>query len=252
MFEEKKDGFFKGLNPKMTFIAGIIAGFLAVCAIGFFILLPSVISGKTGVLSLKNNNQAAVLENDNLPSNVQPTPSADNPVNINLSGDEYIRGDKDAKIKIVEFSDFQCPYCSRFHPTMKQVMADYGDKVAWIYKHFPLDSMHPQARPAAEASECAGEQKGNDGWWQFADGLYENQARLGTALYEELAQNIGLNLTKFKDCVTSRKFQQKVEADYQEGLNYGIDGTPGSFINGVPVRGALPYDSIKQIIDSQL
>jgi len=252
MFDENKDSFFKGLNPKMTFIAGIIAGFLLVCTIGFFMMLPGVISGKAGLGSAKVNNQAVVLENNNLPGNNQQAPSADNPVNIKLSGKEYIRGDKNAKIKIVEFSDYQCPFCSRFHPTMQQVMAEYGDQVAWIYKHFPLDSLHPQARPASEASECVGEQKGNDGFWSFTDGIYANQATMGTALYEQLAQEAGVNMTKFNDCVSSRKYQQKVEADYQEGLSYGVDGTPGSFINGVPVRGALPYESIKSIIDAQL
>ncbi|MDP2586805.1 MAG: DsbA family protein [Candidatus Komeilibacteria bacterium] len=248
MFDEQKGSFFAGLNPKTTFIFGLVAGVLLLCTVGFFILLTGVISGKEGSSSAKGNNQAVVLENDN----VAPAPSAENPVNIELSGDEYFRGDKDAKVKIVEFSDFQCPFCSRFHPTMQQVMSEYGDQVAWIYKHFPLDSLHPQARPAAEASECVGEQKGNDGFWKFTDGIYANQQTMGTALYEQLAQEAGANLNKFKECVSSRKYQQKVEADYQEGLSYGVDGTPGSFVNGVPVRGALPFESVKSIIDSQL
>ncbi len=251
MFEEKKGNFFAGLNPKTTFIFGLVAGLLLLCTVGFFILLTNVMSGKTGSPSAKANNQAVVLGNDTVPSGA-PDSAGNNPVNIKLSGDEYIRGNKDAKVKIVEFSDFQCPFCSKFHPTMQQVMAEYGDKVAWIYKHFPLDSLHPQARPAAEASECVGEQKGSDGFWQFTDGIFANQTRVGAALFEELAQKAGANLDKFKECVSSRKFQRKVEADYQEGLSYGVDGTPGSFINGVPVRGALPYESVKQIIDSQL
>ena len=251
MFEEKKAGFFAGLNPKTTFIFGLVAGVLLLCTIGFFILLSGVISGKEGSPSAKGNNQPVVLENDNLP-NPSPAAAANNPVAIKLSGDEYIRGNKNASVKIVEFSDFQCPFCSKFHPTMQQVMADYGDKVAWVYKHFPLDSLHPQARAAAEASECVGEQKGNEGFWKFTDGIFANQQTIGSALYEQLAQEAGANLAKFKECVSARKFQQKVEADYQEGLSYGVDGTPGSFVNGVPVRGALPYESVKQIIDSQL
>lgn len=248
MFDEKKASFFSGLNPKTTFIFGLVAGVLLLCTIGFFILLTGVISGKESPSAAKGNNQAAVLGNDN----VAPSPSAANPVNIQLTGDEHIRGDKNAKVKIVEWSDYQCPFCQKFHPTMQQVMSEYGDKVAWVFKHFPLDSLHPNARPAAEASECVAEQKGNDGFWRFTDGVYDNQTRISPALFEELAQKIGVNMTKFKDCVSARKYQQKVEADYQEGLSYGVDGTPGSFVNGVPVRGALPFESVKSIIDAQL
>lgn len=250
MFDEKKASFFVGLNPKTTFIFGLAAGVLLLCTIGFFILLAGVISVKESPSAAKGNNQAVVLGNDNVGA---PTPSAENPVNIQLSGDEYVRGDKDAKVKIVEFSDYQCPFCSKFHPTMQQVMSEYGDKVAWIYKHFPLDSLHPQARPAAEAAECVAEQAGNGGFWDFTDYLFANQSKLSASFFEEAADQVGfIELDKFKECVSSRKYQQKVEADYQEGLSYGVDGTPGSFVNGVPVRGALPFETVKSIIDAQL
>ncbi|MFA6304307.1 MAG: DsbA family protein [Patescibacteria group bacterium] len=250
MFDEKKDGIFANQNPKTTFIFGLIGGLLVVCTIGFFILLANVLANND------DSEKAPVAKGNavvNDPSNNAPVaPTVGGKVEIKLSGTEYIRGNKNAKVKIVEFSDYQCPFCSRFHPTMQQVMADYGDKVAWIYKHFPLDSLHPNARPAAEASECVGEQKGNDGFWQFTDGLYGEQDKIGPDFFKELAQKIGVNMSEFNNCVSSRKYQQKVEADYQEGLSYGVDGTPGSFVNGVPVKGALPYASVKQIIDSEL
>ena len=119
----------------------------------------------------------------------------------------------------------------------------------WVYKHFPLDSIHPQARPAAEASECAGEQ---GKFWEFTDGLYENQSRLGETLYQELAQNLGLNLSQFKECLKERRYQQKVEKDYQEGIKKGVRGTPGSFLNGKEIPGAVPYQYLESLIEEVL
>jgi len=173
-------------------------------------------------------------------------------VNLKVTDDDHIRGNKSAPVTIVEFSDLQCPFCSRFHPTMKQALKEYGDKVRWVYKHFPLDALHPEARPAAEASECVWEQKGNDGFWQFVDGVFENQQRIGSDLYKELAQKIGVNMSQFDNCVSSRKYQQKVESQYQEGTAAGVRGTPGSFVNGEPLFGAVPYDALKAAIDRAL
>ena len=135
---------------------------------------------------------------------------------------------------------------------MQQVMAEYGDQVAWVYKHFPLDSLHAQARPAAEASECVAEQAGEEGFWQFTDAMFANQESLSPTFYEQIAEEIGVNMSQFKDCVSSGKFQNRVEADYQQGISYGVNGTPGNFVNGVPVKGALPFSTIAQIIDSEL
>lgn len=165
---------------------------------------------------------------------------------------DHIRGDFSAPVTIVEYSDFQCPFCKRFHPTMQQILADYPGKVRWVYKHFPLDQIHAQARPSAEASECVWEQKGNDGFWQFADSLFENQSRLGEALYTELAESLGLNLTQFGNCVSSRKYKDHVEADSQEGIKAGVRGTPGNFVNGEAIPGAVPYETLKAAVDRAL
>lgn len=165
---------------------------------------------------------------------------------------DHVRGDFEAPVTIVEYSDYQCPFCSRFHPTIKQVLADYPGQVRWVYKHFPLDQIHPQARPSAEASECVWEQKGNDGFWQFADGLFENQSRLGNSLYKELAGQIGVNADQFTNCVSSRKYKDKVESDYQEGIRAGVRGTPGSFVNGQSIPGAVPYSTLKVAVDQAL
>lgn len=179
-------------------------------------------------------------------------PSAREQAEVPVSSDAHIRGNKNAEITIVEFSDFQCPFCQRFHPTLQQILLDFSGDIRWVYKHFPLDSIHAQARPAAEASECAWEQKGNDGFWEFADGLFENQSRLGKSLYTELAQDSGLDIDKFESCVSSRKYKDKVEVDYQEGIKLGVRGTPGSFLNGQVVPGAVPYEQLKSTVEQTL
>lgn len=184
-----------------------------------------------------------------------PTRAVDNngsTVTFTIGEDDHVRGNPNAKITLVEFSDFQCPFCSRFHPTAKQALQEYGNDIRWAYKHFPLDSIHPQARPAAEASECVWAQKGDEGFWEFADAMFENQSRLGNAFYQEVAQQIGVNLSQFQTCVSERTYQDKVEQDYQQGVEGGVTGTPGSFVNGTPVKGAVPYEQLKSIIEAEL
>lgn len=168
---------------------------------------------------------------------------------IQVSGKDHIRGKIDAPITIVEFSDFQCPFCQRFHPTMQQVLDEYPNDVRWVYKHFPLDSIHPQARPTAEASECASEQ---GKFWEFADAMFENQSKLGKNFYSETAQNLGLDESQFESCVDSRKYKDRVDNDYKEGLSLGVRGTPTSFANGQTIPGAVPYSQVKSIIEGLL
>lgn len=165
---------------------------------------------------------------------------------------DHMRGNSEAPVTIIEYSDFQCPFCSRFHPTVQQILDDYPEKIRWVYRHFPLDQIHAQARPAAEASECAWEQKGDDGFWEFTDLLFENQSRLGESLYKELAGNLGFNMDQFNNCFSSRKYKDKVEADYQEGIKAGVRGTPGSFVNGKSIPGAVPYETLKAAVEGEL
>ena len=135
---------------------------------------------------------------------------------------------------------------------MKQVMDEYGDQVRWVYKHFPLDSIHSEARPAAIAAECAANLGGNDAFWSFTDSLFENQTRLGDDLYKELAVDLGLSASAFDECYSSKATADKVQEDYVEGQQMGVRGTPGNFVNGQSVSGAVPFESLKQVIDSQL
>jgi protein-disulfide isomerase len=185
----------------------------------------------------------------------QPSGAVDNngsEVTFVIEEGDHVRGNLQADITLVEFSDFECPFCSRFHPTAQQALTEYGNDIRWVYKHFPLDSIHPQARPASEASECVWEQKGDAGFWEFADAMFENQGLLSSSYYVAVATDIGVNVSQFENCVSQRTYQDKVEQQYQQGLQAGVAGTPGSFVNGIPVRGAVPYEQLQSIIESQL
>ncbi len=171
--------------------------------------------------------------------------SDDKDIEERIDPGDHIKGNPEASITIVEFSDFECPYCVRFSQTMNQIIREYPSDVRWAYRHFPLSS-HLEARPAAEASECAAEQ---NKFWEFHDGLFENQEGLGNILYFELAKNLELDVEQFQYCFSSRKYKDKVESDYQAGIQNGVKGTPGNFINGTPLGGALPYERLKKMVD---
>ena len=173
-------------------------------------------------------------------------------VEIVVTDQDHIRGNVNASVTIVEYSDFECPFCQRFHPTVLQALSDYPEDVRWVYRHFPLSNIHPQAQPAAEASECVAEQKGDEGFWSFVDAMFKNQSRLGSSYYREVAGEIGVNLAQFDSCVSSNKYADKVDSDYSSGIQIGVTGTPGSFVNGVPVLGAVPYAQLKAIIEAQM
>lgn len=172
-----------------------------------------------------------------------------------LAKDDYIRGNPDAPITIVEFSDLECPFCKRFHPTVQQALAEYGDQVKWVYRHFPLDAIHSKADTEAEAAECAGELGGSEKFWAYIDRVYEitpSNNGLDLNLLPQIAKDLGLDQKAFESCLASGKYAEKVESQYQEGIRFGVNGTPGSFVNAVPVRGALPYENLKAIIDAEL
>jgi predicted DsbA family dithiol-disulfide isomerase len=159
-----------------------------------------------------------------------------------------IRGPKVAPVTIVEYSDFHCPYCRRVQPTLLQLLAKYPTQVRLIYKHLPLDNLHPQARKFAEASWCAGEQ---NRFWQFHDAVYAEANPMGVAL-SALAGKSGLDVAQFESCVASGKAASIVQAQANEGARHGVNGTPGFFINGRPLSGAVPYETFVRFIDEEL
>lgn len=159
-----------------------------------------------------------------------------------------IAGNKNAQIKLVVYSDFECPFCKRFYPTFKKLLTEYDDKVSFEYKHYPLD-FHPNAQKAAEASECAGDQ---GKFWQYHDKIFENQESLSFASLKQWAKDIGLNPGSFNSCLDSGKYAAKVRADFSEGQSLGVSGTPTVFINGEKIVGAQPYETFEAAIDKLL
>jgi protein-disulfide isomerase len=190
-------------------------------------------------------------------SAVAPTnPSAPNePSKVSASADDDARiGSPDAPVEIIEFSDFQCPFCARAAPTVKQILDEYGDDVTFVYRDFPLDSIHPFATPAAIASECVREEGGDDSYFEYHDKIFANQGALSDASLKSWAQELGYNID---ECLDSQKYLDEVRKDLADAQAAGGRGTPyfviiGSDGEGTPLSGAQPFSAFKQIIDAKL
>ena len=167
---------------------------------------------------------------------------------IQVAAEGPSRGPKDAPITIVEFSDFECPYCGAAHDTVEQVMSTYAGKVRLVYRQFPL-SFHPHAAKAAEASLCAADQ---GKFWEYHDVLFKNQKKLDPTDLKAFATEVGMDGQKFGQCLESGDKKKAVDADQQAGLAAGVGGTPAFFINGIFLNGALPIDEFKKVIDLEL
>lgn len=170
-----------------------------------------------------------------------------NPVKVDV-GNAPIKGPKDAKVTIIEFSDFQCPFCKRGMDTMDAVAKEYPKDVKIAFKHLPLP-FHPEAKPAARAS-IAAQKQGK--FWEMHDKLFENQKSLGEELYMSLAKEIGLDMEKFKKDFNDPAVAKQVDDDAAQATALGVRGTPGFFVNGVQVRGAQPLPEFKKLIDRWL
>ena len=166
------------------------------------------------------------------------------------AGDSPFIGSAKAAVTIVEFSDFQCPFCSRAADTVHELKKKYGDRIKLAYKNFPLP-MHKDARPAAEAALCVNEQ-GMDKFWKFHDLAFKNQDKLDTNSLQKFAKDSGVDSKKFSDCITAKKFASAVQKDLEYGEKIGVKSTPTFFVNGQIVNGALPVDSFSEIIDDEL
>jgi protein-disulfide isomerase len=161
----------------------------------------------------------------------------------------YALGPEDAPITIVEFSDYQCPYCRRWHEEVYQpLLNEYPGQIRLVYRHLPLTSIHPEAFSAAEAAMCAGEQ---NAYWQYHDKLFSSET-LGNNTYVQYAQDLGLNTSTFETCISEHKYSEAIQADSDFAVNLGVRSTPTFFINGLAVVGAQPLDIFKQVIDKEL
>lgn len=206
------------------------------------------------------NGSGSVSGNTGQRAGLAPTPSSDKPQEITLrpiTKDDHIRGNANAPLTIVEYSDEECPFCKRFHPTMQQVLKEYSGKVRWVYRHFPLDQIHPKTRKEAEATECAGEQ---GKFWEYVDRIFEvtpSNNGLDPAELPKIAEFVKLDVSKFNACLSSGKYAKRVADDLQDAISAGGQGTPYSvLINAkgekTPISGAYPFENVKSIIDQNL
>ena len=173
-----------------------------------------------------------------------------NPPRVELTGhSDRIRGNPDAQVTIVEFSDFHCPFCKRVQPSLNEVLSRYDGKVKHIFRDFPLDNLHPQARAAAEAANCAADQ---GKFWEYHDLLFAQAPKASPDDLKGYARTVGLNTEKFDSCVFQSTHHDAVQRDIDEATRVGMTGTPGFFVNGRFINGAQPTEKFVQIIDEEL
>ena len=249
----KSSGFTLGFNT----IIGVAIVFLAGMFVGSLLKENQLLKSGSVKTAGGAGNPAAV------PVGGTPAPAPDPGVNFDkvpaLTDADYVRGNAKAKVVLMEYSDFECPFCGRFHPTTNQVLSEYGDKVAIAFRHYPL-SFHPNAQKAAEASECVGKQKGSDGFWAFADAIFavtQTENKLSPEAITAAATKTGVNMEEFKTCLDSGEMTAKVTAQLSGGSTAGVTGTPGTFVivDGKAVDfigGALPFESVKTTLDKYL
>ena len=228
----------------------------AIIIAGGIIAVAIIVSGFIKGGNIADNNKK-VANND---TSTQQTASVDNILPV--TSKDHILGDPNAKVVVVEFSDLECPFCKRFHPTMQKIVDEYGKdgRVAWVYRHFPLDSIHSRTRKEAEASECAAELGGNGTFWKYINRIFEvtpsNNGLDPNELFN-IAEYVGLDRVKFSQCLNSGRYAQKVESDLQDAIASGGRGTPYSVVitnsgKKFTIDGAQPYNVVKRIIDNAL
>lgn len=236
-----------GNNPKTSFLLGLFAGIAVFSTISASILMIALFTG--GQLKIGSAEQAADVAA--APADVQAADEEADLVDVPaVTADDNAIGPDDAKITLIEYSDFECPYCQKHQETLEQILEEYGDDVRLVFRHFPL-SFHANARSAALAAECAAEQ---GKFWEMHDLIFEANVNgeMGTDQWKDYAKDLGLNTGKFNECLDSEKYAEKINEQMQDGMAAGVRGTPATFVNGGMVSGALPYDTFKQILDQEL
>ena len=247
---------------KSMFNVLVISVIAVSLAVAFF--AGSYISLKSDEITKSELNEAiAKLESKILKTQQASEQPSLQPISVSID-DDPTRGDQDAPIIIVEFSDFQCPFCARFQiQTLPLILEQYIEtgKVKFVYRDFPIQNSHPNAMPAAVASECAHEQ---DKYWEYHDALFENQAvwnkmeiTSAITIFKKFATELNLSQEQFDSCLDSGKYIEEIKNDLKDGTNYEITGTPGFFIGNdsigfVKLDGAQPFVAFERIIDSQI
>jgi len=238
-------------------IGGLIFFFALGLGTGFFLWARPLAAAqselksvKSDLASLKSDTAAAAGE----ASQTEPTSTNSEIKQVTRypvpeDGDPSF-GPADAPITIIEFSDFQCPYCQKWHAEVwSKLKAEYPTQIRLVYRDFPLYSIHSQAGPAANAAECANEQ---GKYWDYHDLLFSGNQPLGDSAYLEYAKQVGVDLASFQTCLSENRYETEIKADFEYASGIGIQSTPTFFLNGVALIGAQPYEVFKEVIDLEL
>ena len=236
--------FWKKLFSNDEVVIRIKKSSLSGFVLGFVFAAPIFI----GASWLIGSGQAKTTNEPSLAKTQEQKVDEAQPVNLEVKDNDYVLGNKNAKVILVLFTDLQCPYCARHHKTIKALAEKYGNKIGIVFRHFPL-SFHEFARTAANAAECAGEQ---GKFFEFVNKAFDNQANYSNDFWQKLAKDLGINVSKFNKCLTDKKYDNKIDADMEEGSQAGVDGTPATFINGKLISGAQPVEVFENEIDKLL
>jgi protein-disulfide isomerase len=236
-------------NGVLIVVAALILG---ACVVAGGLIVQSAIHNATtqiaGVRAELNALQSSLQAAAPAPQPARAQrPDPNRRYKINIAGSPSV-GPKDAKVTIVEFSDFQCPFCAKVVPTIHQIEKEYDGQVRVVFKHLPL-SIHSKAKPAALAAEAAYRQ---GKFWEMYDLIFANRNEMSPEKYVEYAAQLGLDVDRFKRDMASADVRRKVDADAAEAASLGVTGTPAFFINGKFLSGARPFDSFKKVIDEEL
>jgi protein-disulfide isomerase len=236
-----------GDNPKTTFLLGLFVGIAIFSTISASVFTIAFFTGK-GFNTQPGEEAAQVAAAPTDQPAEEPTTVVEEVPAV--SSEDYIKGPENAKITLIEYSDFECPYCTGFKDTLEQILDEYGDDVRLVVRHFPL-SFHANSKSAALATECAGEQ---GKFWEMHDKIFEANVNdnMGVDTWKKAAQDLGLNTKNFNDCLDNEKYADKITEQMQDGMKAGVKGTPATFVNGEMVSGALPYETFQQIIEQIL
>ena len=248
MYNQKGSKFARNLTPVLL-VASIVLAFI----VG--ILWQKVQGLEDGT----NTKVAGTKVAPDSPQAVPDKPEAGEVAPV--TDDDYVMGDRNARIALIEYSDLECPFCKSFHPTAQQIVDEYPSDVMWVFRHFPLDQLHSKAAKQAEATECAGKLAGNDGFWALTNKIFEvtpSNNGLDNDTLPDLAAEVGIDKLAFETCLNSDEMAQNVEDDYQSGIKAGVTGTPGNILldtetgETILIPGAQPFEQMQESIETLL
>lgn len=224
---------------------------------GAIILAGIIIAG--ALVYVNNPNSGRVANNSDNEAQARQQDDSESQRPRQIDDNDHIWGDPNAPILIVEYSDTECPFCKRFHVTLLDIVEEFDGEVAWVYRHFPIPSLHSKAPIEAEATECAAELGGNDAFWTFTNTIYEQTPSndgLDLALLPEFAVQAGIDREAFQECLDSGRHEERVNQDRNEAIATGGRGTPHSLIISevgiFPLQGAQPIENVRSLINQVL